>query len=85
MVLKRLSSSLISLRLKTDPHGLDFRFNDFPYMGIWAAKDADFLCIEPWCGIADSYNHNYELTTKEGIEKLAPKATWTRRWSVTIF
>ena len=85
IVLKHLSSTLISLRHKTDPHGLDFRYEDFPYMGIWAAKDADFLCIEPWCGIADSTNHNYELTTKEGIEKLAPKSTWTRRWSVTVF
>lgn len=85
IVLKDLSSTLISLRHKTDPHGLEFRFHDFPYMGIWAAKDADFLCIEPWCGIADSQGHNYDVTTKEGVEKLAPKATWTRRWSVTIF
>jgi hypothetical protein len=54
-------------------------------MGIWAAKDADFLCIEPWCGIADNQGHNYDFETKEGIEKLAPKSTWTRRWSVTIF
>ena len=85
IVLKHLSSTLVSLRHKTDTHGLEFRYDDFPYMGIWAAKDADFLCIEPWCGIADSENHNYDLITKEGIEKLAPKTTWTRRWSVTVF
>ena len=85
IVLKHLSSTLISLRHKTDAHGLEFRYEDFPYMGIWAAKDADFLCIEPWCGIADSVSHNYDLITKEGIEKLAPKTTWTRRWSVTVF
>ncbi|MEJ1238540.1 aldose 1-epimerase family protein [Chryseolinea sp. T2] len=85
IVLKDLSSTLVTLRHKTDPHGFEFRFHDFPYLGIWAAKDADFLCIEPWCGIADNQGHNYDITTKEGIEKLAPKATWTRRWSITIF
>jgi galactose mutarotase-like enzyme len=85
IVLKHLASRLITVRHKSDPHGIEFRYEDFPFMGIWAAKDADFLCIEPWCGIADSISHNYDLTTKEGIEKLAPKTTWTRRWSVTIF
>lgn len=85
IVLKNLSSTLVSLRHKTDPHGIDFRFEQFPYLGIWAAKDADFLCIEPWCGIADSIHHDYQLSTKEGIEKLAPHAVWTRRWSVTVF
>jgi galactose mutarotase-like enzyme len=85
IVLKHLSSNLVSLRHKTDQHGFDFRFEQFPFLGIWAAKDADFICIEPWCGIADSTHHDYELTTKEGIEKLAPRATWSRRWSVTIF
>lgn len=85
IVLKHLSSRLVSLRHRSDPHGLDFRFDDFPFMGIWAARDADFVCIEPWCGIADSTDHNYDLTTKEGIVKLAPKAAWTRRWSVTVY
>lgn len=85
IVLKHLSSSRVSLRHRSDPHGLDFRFDHFPFLGLWAAKDADFLCIEPWCGIADSAHHDHDLTTKEGIEKLAPGSTWSRHWSVTIF
>ena len=52
------------------PHGLKFNFKDFPYFGIWAAKNANFVCLEPWCGIADSESHNQELAEKEGINKL---------------
>jgi len=85
IVLKHLSSSRVSLRHKSNPHGFDFRFDNFPYLGIWAAKDADFLCIEPWCGIADSTHHDYELISKEGIEKLSAGDVWSRRWSITVF
>ena len=42
---------------------------EFPFLGIWSVKDADFICLEPWCGIADSVNSNQQLEYKEGIEK----------------
>lgn len=84
IVLKHLSSTLVSLHHESDPHGWDFRFEQYPYLGLWAARDANFICVEPWCGIADSVHHDYNLTTKEGIEKLAPGGAWSRRWSVTV-
>ncbi len=62
---------------------LKFDFKGFPYLGIWAAKEANFVCIEPWCGIADSENHNQELTKKEGIIALEIEAVFERTWSVT--
>jgi galactose mutarotase-like enzyme len=84
IVLKGLKSTVISLRHHTDPRGLNFRFEGFPFLGLWAAKDADFLCIEPWCGIADSVDHDHSLTNKAGIEKLGSGETWTRSWSVDV-
>jgi len=85
LVLKKLSSDTISLKSDKDGHGLDFHFEGFPFLGLWAARDANFICIEPWCGIADSVNHNQELTTKEGIEKISSKAFWSRSWSVRCY
>ncbi|RZK58339.1 MAG: aldose 1-epimerase family protein, partial [Pedobacter sp.] len=52
LVIKDLKSDSISLLNTKNYNGLDFHFKDFPYFGIWAAKDADFVCLEPWCGIA---------------------------------
>ena len=85
IVLKSLKSNVISIKHKSDPHGLDLAFEQFPFLGLWAAKDANFLCIEPWCGIADSVDHNQDITTKEGIEKLPAGSVWKRTWSVTVY
>jgi galactose mutarotase-like enzyme len=85
LVLKHLQSSVISLLSSKTPHGLRFSFAGFPYMGIWAAKGADFVCIEPWCGIADSVHSNQQLTQKEGIETLLPEKNWKRNWQVELF
>lgn len=85
LVLKQPASETISLKSDKDKHGLEFHFKGFPFLGLWAAKDANFICIEPWCGIADAVTHNQELTGKEGIEKLAPAASWSRSWGVRCF
>ncbi|MCU0389052.1 MAG: aldose 1-epimerase family protein, partial [Chitinophagaceae bacterium] len=66
-------------------HGLDFDFSGFPYLGIWAAKDAPFVCIEPWCGHADTVDHDGKLENKPGIEKLEGGEKWERTWKLTIF
>ena len=85
IVLKYLNSNVISLKATTHSHGLDFHFEGFSYLGLWAARNADFVCIEPWCGIADSVNHDQDLRKKEGIEAINPKATWSRAWKVRLF
>lgn len=85
LVFKSLKSDSISLMNSKNYNGLNFKFKDFPYFGIWAAPDADFVCLEPWCGIADSVDHNQELTEKEGIIRLEPETPWERTWQVTCF
>jgi galactose mutarotase-like enzyme len=85
LVFKDLNSDVISLRSTKDTHGFDFHFKGFPFMGIWAAKNADFVCIEPWCGIADSVDHNQQLVDKEGIEQLEPGDSWVEGWKVKFY
>ena len=84
IVLKHINSRQVKLLSDKDTHGLQFRFDGFPYFGIWAAKDAPFVCLEPWCGIADSIHHDYQLIHKEGINQLAPGENWARGWSVKV-
>ncbi len=85
LVFKDLRSSVVSLRSDTYPHGWTFDFTDFPYLGLWAAKGGDFVCVEPWCGIADSVAHNQQLETKEGIQSLLPEQAFSRTWSVCFW
>jgi galactose mutarotase-like enzyme len=85
LVFKYPTSSEISLLSAKTKHGVLFQMGEFPFLGIWSARDADFICIEPWCGIADSVSSNQQLEQKEGIEKLAPGKIFSRQWRVKIF
>lgn len=85
LVFKTLKSDRISIRTDKQKHGLDFHFSKFPFFGIWSAKDADFVCLEPWCGIADGINHQQQLEEKEGIESLAVGSEWSRSWEVSCY
>lgn len=85
LVFKDLLSSQVSLKSDRTLHGLNFDFTGFPYLGIWAAPNANFVCIEPWCGIADSVDSDQQLTNKEGIVELRPEELFTRSWKVTFF
>ncbi|RZJ81638.1 MAG: aldose 1-epimerase family protein [Flavobacterium sp.] len=85
LVFKNLQSNRISLLNNKNYSGIAFNFDDFPFFGIWAAKDADFVCLEPWGGVADAVNHNQQLEDKEGINSLEANDTWQRTWQVTCF
>jgi len=85
LVFKDLQSTAISIKSKQSTHGLSMQFEGFPYYGIWAAKDADFVCLEPWCGIADNATTNQELTNKEGIHAIEQGSSIIRSWSVQVF
>jgi len=85
LVLKHLNSDKISLKHEKHDHGFDFHFKGFPYLGIWSTKNGDFVCIEPWCGIADNVDHDQDFTHKEGIEVLSAGGRWTRSWRVDFY
>ena len=85
IVLKNIKSNIITLGCSKHHHGLNFKFDNFPFFGVWAAKDAPFVCLEPWCGIADSVTSIQQLKTKEGINILATNTHWRRSWGVECF
>lgn len=84
LVLKNLKSNEIILYNKNNRSKVTFSFNNFPYFGIWSAPNANFICLEPWCGIADDTNSNQDFTQKEGIICLPTKEQFTRSWSGLI-
>jgi galactose mutarotase-like enzyme len=69
LVFKQLNSE--ALFLKSKKHCLKFSWHNMPYLGIWTKKGQhQFICIEPWHGVADSKNSSGNITKKEGIIKL---------------
>ncbi len=70
LVFKDLKSKKISLKSIKSKQIVSISYEGFSYMGIWAKPQAEFVCIEPWLGIADSVNSNQDITAKEGVIKL---------------
>lgn len=84
IVLKELKSDKVKLVCEKGGELFEFAFPGFPYLGIWAAKNADFVCIEPWCGIADSVHTSQQFKDKEGINVLDSMDQFERTWKLTI-
>lgn len=67
IVLKKPGFNSVSLEHKSKGYGIKMQCESWPYFGIWSAKNADFVCLEPWQGIADTETSTGELREKEGI------------------
>lgn len=84
LIFKDLKSRAVTLRSKIKGDILSMRFEDFPYLGIWAKPNADYVCIEPWIGIADHEDTDQLLKTKEGIIALEPNGIYKARYSIQV-
>lgn len=83
IVLKQLNSKKITLFKKNIPY-LAVDFNGFSNLGIWTKPEAPFLCIEPWCGFADSTNTSGDILTKDGIITVNPDQEFKTSFSILI-
>ena len=83
LVFKELKSNEITLHHNNE-FVLKMIFEGFPYLGIWTKPNAPFLCIEPWCGLADNVNHNGNIEEKEGIILLQPQAVFLRTIKIEL-
>ncbi|MBU3821675.1 aldose 1-epimerase family protein [Flavobacteriaceae bacterium XHP0103] len=84
LIFKDLKSKKVTLKSKERGDILTLGHPDFEYLGIWAKPNGDYVCIEPWLGIADSETTDQQLTTKEGIIELEPHKSFEVGYSVTI-
>lgn len=69
--------------LDKDNKGIRVDYPNFTSLGVWQAKDAAFLCIEPWCGSADFNDCTGNFADKQGIASLKPGEEKAFTFSVT--
>lgn len=67
-----LNSRRLSYRSARGPW-LEIGFN-LPQLGIWQKPGANFICIEPWAGLADTADFADEFSRKPCTISLAPDA-----------
>lgn len=83
LVFKNYAVKALTLFHKKKPL-LSLRLPDFPFLGIWTKRNAPFLCLEPWCGVADKADHSGNFLEKEGINILAPNAKFEAAFEIEV-
>lgn len=63
---------------------IDLAYPDCPMLGIWQKPGANFICLEPWAGIADPAGFTGDFRDKPGVMELAPGAARAFPVSITI-
>lgn len=85
VVFKDMQSKSLTLKSKVDNYAVKMDFEGFPYFGIWTKPNCEkFVCLEPWCGLADHYSFNREFKDKEGIITLPTGEVFKRTFSVEV-
>lgn len=84
IVFKNMRSTYMFLKSKKSDYYLKFSFDGFPYFGIWQKPGAPFICLEPWCGIADNKGFSGAFSEKEGIVKLDGNEVFEREFYVEV-
>lgn len=70
LVFKNLRSRMVTIKSTQHDQTLTVDFPHFNYLGIWAKPGADFVCIEPWLGCADTVGKHVDISQKEAMQKL---------------
>lgn len=72
LIFREVLSDTFTLASNKSNRQVEVKAINFPYLGIWQAKDAPFICIEPWHGLGDEENFHGDFTEKELIVTLQP-------------
>jgi galactose mutarotase-like enzyme len=59
-------------------------FPDSPYLGIWTKPKAEFICIEPWHGIADPQGYTGAFGVKPGVVMIVPGGSMAAKMAFTL-
>lgn len=76
----------ISICSDKSAHSITLSYNNMPYVGLWSPniEGAPFVCIEPWCGIADTVTSEGILEEKLGINRLDKDSTFVSDYTITV-
>lgn len=87
LVFEGVKSDWIAIKSRNHAHGLEVHIKGFPYLGIWAKPGgSEFLCIEPWYGVADLQGtQRKDIRQKDGIIVLPAEKAFSCTYSIRLF
>lgn len=84
-VLELRGENKVSVRTDKSNYHIDVKM-DSPYVGLWSQypQTADYVCVEPWWGIADVLETDGHLEDKRGMNHLPAGKTWKNGFSMAF-
>ncbi|MBA3679803.1 MAG: aldose 1-epimerase family protein [Bacteroidetes bacterium] len=83
LVFENSQINKVSLYSSRSNHKITMQCINWPYFGIWAKKgNTQFICLEPWYGIASHENGSPELPKKDGIIHIAAGKDFKAKFSL---
>ena len=85
LVFENAQISQVTLCSKKSGHKIQINCKNWPFFGIWSKKGgADFVCLEPWYGIADTADSAGHFEAKKGIRSLQAGQSEALRYSLSF-
>jgi galactose mutarotase-like enzyme len=84
LIFKDHRSRKVTIENKKNDHFLSVFFNGFTSLGIWAKPNANYVCIEPWLGYADTQGKLKEFSLREGTQKIGPGAAFNLSYRIEV-
>jgi len=84
LIFKNMNSKNVSLNNINNKKSVNVNFDGFEYLAFWAPVGAPFVCIEPWCGIADDVNTNHKLEEKVSIINLLKNDVFNKSLYISL-
>ncbi len=84
LVFKEVNSKKITLKSKKSAKNVVVSNENLPTLGIWQKKDAPFVCIEPWYGLADTDNFTGEFKDRDRIIQLKQNESFEASLNIEV-
>jgi galactose mutarotase-like enzyme len=83
LILPAPASRWVRFRAPGAP-GIEMAWDGFPSFGIWMRPGGDFLCLEPWHGMASAADWDGDFIDKPGLALLASGESLEASYTVRI-
>lgn len=76
----------ISIRTDKSDYHINVKMEKAPFVGLWSQypKAGNYICIEPWWGIADTLDSDGQLEHKRGMNHIAPNEVWENGFTIAF-
>ena len=79
-----LKSRKATLKNRKTGKSIEVCFDGLDYFLLWTKPTGRYICLEPWTGVPDFVDSDYDFTHKKGIIKLASGEVCSKKHSIKL-